>query len=47
VRYYLLSNYMSAKRLLQVARSHWSIENALNWILDVHFDEDGKVLQPS
>jgi predicted transposase YbfD/YdcC len=41
VRYYLLSRYMSAKRLLQVTRSHWSIENQLHWILDVHFDEDG------
>jgi predicted transposase YbfD/YdcC len=41
VRHYLLSKYMSAKRLLQVTRSHWSIENQLHWILDVHFDEDG------
>jgi predicted transposase YbfD/YdcC len=40
-RHYLLSKYMSAKRLLQVTRSHWSIENQLHWILDVHFDEDG------
>jgi predicted transposase YbfD/YdcC len=41
VRHYLLSRYMSAKRLLQVTRSHWSIENQLHWILDVHFNEDG------
>jgi predicted transposase YbfD/YdcC len=41
VRYYLLSKYMSAKRLLQIARSHWTIENQLHWVLDVHFDEDG------
>jgi predicted transposase YbfD/YdcC len=41
VRYYLLSKYMSAKRLLQVTRSHWSIENQLHWVLDVHFNEDG------
>ena len=41
VRYYLLSTYMSAKRLLQVTRSHWTIENQLHWVLDVHFDEDG------
>jgi hypothetical protein len=40
VRHYLLSKYMSAKRLLQVTRSHWSIENQLHWILDVHFNED-------
>lgn len=41
VRHYLLSKYMAAKRLLQVARSHWTIENQLHWALDVHFDEDG------
>lgn len=41
VRYFLLSTYMSAKRLLQIARSHWSIENQMHWVLDVIFDEDG------
>jgi predicted transposase YbfD/YdcC len=41
VRYYLLSTPMSAKRLLQVTRGHWTIENQLHWVLDVHFDEDG------
>lgn|SRR5436190_3655217 len=41
VRYFLLSKYMPAKRLLAVARSHWSIENQLHWVLDVVFDEDG------
>jgi predicted transposase YbfD/YdcC len=41
VRYFLLSKYIPAKRLLQVTRSHWSIENQLHWILDVVFDEDG------
>jgi predicted transposase YbfD/YdcC len=41
VRHYLLSRYMSAKRLLHVTRSHWSIENQLHWVLDMHFDEDG------
>jgi predicted transposase YbfD/YdcC len=40
VRYYLLSKYMSSKRLLQVTRSHWGIENQLHWVLDVHFSED-------
>jgi predicted transposase YbfD/YdcC len=40
VRYFLLSKYLTAKRLLQVARSHWSIENQLHWVLDVVFDED-------
>jgi predicted transposase YbfD/YdcC len=40
-RYYLLSKSMSAKQLLRVTRSHWTIENQLHWVLDVHFDEDG------
>jgi predicted transposase YbfD/YdcC len=39
-RYYLLSKYLPAKRLLQVVRSHWAIENQLHWLLDVVFDED-------
>jgi predicted transposase YbfD/YdcC len=40
VRYYLLSRYIPAKRLLQIVRSHWSIENRLHWVLDVVFNED-------
>jgi predicted transposase YbfD/YdcC len=40
VRYYLLSKYLSPKRLLSVTRSHWAIENQLHWVLDVHFGED-------
>jgi predicted transposase YbfD/YdcC len=40
VRYYLLSKYISPKRLLHVTRSHWGIENTLHWVLDVHFAED-------
>jgi predicted transposase YbfD/YdcC len=41
VRYYLLSKFMSARRLLQNVRSHWGIENRLHWVLDVVFGEDG------
>jgi predicted transposase YbfD/YdcC len=40
VRHYLLSKYLPPKRFLQVARSHWGIENGLHWALDVHFAED-------
>ena len=40
VRYYLLSKYLPAKRLLATVRSHWGIENRLHWVLDVVFDED-------
>ncbi|SDK05519.1 hypothetical protein SAMN05216338_108311 [Bradyrhizobium sp. Rc2d] len=41
VRHNLLSGYISLKRLLDVTRSHWAIENRLHWVLDVHFAEDG------
>lgn len=40
VRYYLLSKYMAANRLLQTVRGHWGIENRLHWVLDVVFNED-------
>jgi predicted transposase YbfD/YdcC len=41
-RYFLLSKYVSAKRLLHVVRSHWAIENQMHWILDVVFAEDAQ-----
>jgi predicted transposase YbfD/YdcC len=40
IRYYLLSQYIPAKKLLAIVRSHWAIENQLHWMLDVVFDED-------
>lgn len=40
IRYFLLSKYVSAKRLLDIVRSHWSIENQLHWVLDVILGED-------
>src|SRR5258708_2941073 len=40
VRYYLLSKYMAANRVLQIVRGHWGIENRLHWVLDVVFNED-------
>jgi predicted transposase YbfD/YdcC len=40
VRYFLLSRYVSAKRLLAIVRSHWGIENKLHWVLDVVMNED-------
>lgn len=39
-RYYLLSAYVSATRLLRIVRSHWAIENQLHWLLDVVLRED-------
>jgi predicted transposase YbfD/YdcC len=40
VRYFLLSKYVSAKRLLAIVHSHWGIENKLHWVLDVIMNED-------
>jgi predicted transposase YbfD/YdcC len=39
-RFFLLSSPLSAEKLLEVVRTHWSIENRLHWVLDVVFDED-------
>jgi predicted transposase YbfD/YdcC len=40
VRYFILSKYVSAKRALEIVRSHWSVENQMHWVLDVVFAED-------
>jgi predicted transposase YbfD/YdcC len=40
VRYFVLSKYVSARKLLQIVRGHWGIENRLHWMLDVIFGED-------
>ena len=40
VRWFLLSTPLAAERMLEVARTHWTIENQLHWVLDVAFDED-------
>ena len=40
VRYFLLSKYIPAKKLLDIVRSHWSVENQLHWVLDVILGED-------
>ena len=40
VRWFLLSTVLTATRMLEVARTHWTIENQLHWVLDVAFDED-------
>lgn len=39
-RYVALSKKLSPRRVLEVTRTHWSIENHLHWQLDVVFHED-------
>jgi predicted transposase YbfD/YdcC len=41
VRYFLLFCWLSTAKLLDVVRTHWSIERQLHWAPDVVFDEDG------
>lgn len=38
-RYYI-SDLLLANEFSNIVRKHWSIENNLHWILDVHFRED-------
>jgi len=40
IRYFLASRQLSARKLLEVVRAHWSIENNLHWVLDILFGED-------
>jgi predicted transposase YbfD/YdcC len=40
VRIFALSRKLSPQALLETARAHWQIENALHWQLDVSFGED-------
>ena len=39
-RYYITSLPNNANRILYAVRSHWGIENALHWVLDVVMGED-------
>jgi predicted transposase YbfD/YdcC len=40
VRYYISSLPMGVKRFARAVRSHWSIENACHWVLDMTYRED-------
>jgi len=40
VRFYISSLPSNAKRILEVVRKHWAIENQLHWVLDVALNED-------
>ena len=39
-RWFLLSRLLSPQRMIEVARTHWTIENQLHWVLDVDLAED-------
>lgn len=39
-KYYISDLRLSAQDFAEYTRGHWSIENNLHWILDVHFRED-------
>lgn len=39
-RYFISSLPGDARQLLQAVRSHWGIENAVHWVLDIAFNED-------
>lgn len=39
-RYFISSLKMDAKRIMEMLRNHWKIENELHWQLDVNFHED-------
>jgi predicted transposase YbfD/YdcC len=38
--YFISSLDGDARHMLQAVRSHWGIENALHWVLDIAFNED-------
>ncbi len=40
IRYYISSIKPDAKRMNQIVRDHWKVENNLHWNLDVIFNED-------
>lgn len=40
VRHFIVSREISAQDMIDIARTHWTIENQLHWVLDVAFDED-------
>jgi predicted transposase YbfD/YdcC len=40
VRYFLLSTILTTEQMIDVSRTHWTIENQLHWVLDVDFLED-------
>lgn len=44
LRFFISSLQSDAKKNLTVSRAHWGIENSLNWVLDVIFQEDSRII---
>jgi len=42
-RWFLLSRLLAPQRMIEVARTHWTIENQLHWVLDVDLAEDDRL----
>jgi predicted transposase YbfD/YdcC len=40
IRYFLSSSAEQPEVLVKAIRQHWQIENSLQWVLDVTFNED-------
>lgn len=40
IRHFITSAKLEPERLGMAIRRHWTIENGLNWVMDVTFDED-------
>ncbi|WP_252179765.1 ISAs1 family transposase [Endozoicomonas sp. 4G] len=42
-RYFISSLKTDAKEFMSSVRSHWSVENSLNWVLDIGLREDRRL----
>jgi predicted transposase YbfD/YdcC len=40
IRWFVLSSVLEPQRVIEIARTHWTIENQLHWVLDVDLNED-------
>jgi len=47
IRYFISSLGDKAAKLMDIARSHWAIENKLHWAVDRYFDEDRSTIRDS